>query len=158
MQRLKNLLLASCTFMLLFISVSGCAQKGYVQQGVAQNVDCRSCHSSRGTTGTRDFSHIYANPSSHHAVGVKYPSDLNAKPNLKQPNSYAGIQFFDRNGNGQPDSDEAQLFSESGAAIVECSSCHKEHGNTSPAASATRNHYLRVDNAGSALCITCHSY
>ena len=158
MQRLKNLVLASCTCMLLFISISGCAQKGYVQQGHAQNVDCRSCHTLNSAAGAGDFSHIYANPSSHHPVGIKYPADPNAKPNFKQSNSYAGTGFFDRNGNGKPDSDEVQLFGANGEATVECASCHKEHWNASPAASATRNHYLRLDNAGSALCTTCHSY
>jgi len=149
MQRLKNLLLALCTIMLLAVSI----------RGYAQNVDCRSCHTSNGAAGARDFSHIYANPSSHHPVGAKYPAGLNAKQNFKLPNGQsAGITFFDRNGNGQPDNDEIQLFSESGVATVECASCHSKHGNATPPASAIRNHYLRFDNAGSALCITCHSY
>ncbi len=154
MQRLKRLLLALCATMLLTVSISGCAQMGYVQ-----NVDCRSCHTSNGAAGARDFSHIYANPSSHHPVGIKYPAGLNAKPNFKQPNGQsAGITFFDKSGNGRPDNNEILLFSESGGATVECSSCHKSHGNNPAQANVAGNFYLRVDNTGSALCITCHSY
>ena len=121
--------------------------------GYAQAVDCRTCHAPDGATGARDFSHIYAKPSSHHPVGVKYSAALNSN----QPNGQsAGVIFFDRNGNGLPDADEIQLFGESGAATVECASCHREHGNAP--AGASGNFYLRVDNTGSALCITCHSY
>ena len=152
MQRLKNFLLALCATALLAVSISGCAQMGY-----AQNVDCHSCHVSNGIA--RDFSHIYANPSSHHPVGTNYPVGLNTKPNFKQPNGQSvGVTFFDKNGNGQPDSNEILLFGANGAATVECASCHKEHGNTPSPASATFNYYLRVDNIGSALCIICHSY
>jgi len=149
MQSLKSLLLALCATVLFAIS----------SPGYAQNVDCRSCHIPNGAAGARDFSHIYANPSSHHPVGAEYPIGLNAKPNFRQPNGQsAGIAFFDRNGNGQPDSDEIQLFTESGVATVECASCHREHGNALAPANTTRNHYLRLDNAGSALCVTCHRY
>ena len=127
--------------------------------GYAQNVDCRSCHAPEGASGARDFSAIYANPSSHHPVGIEYSAGASNKPNFKLPNGRSSdITFFDRNGNGQPDDDEIQLFGESGVTTVECASCHKEHGNTPSPASATRNHYLRFDNTGSALCSTCHNY
>ena len=158
MQKLKRLLLALCATVLFAVSISGCAQWGYAQ-GPAQNIDCRSCHTSGRAAGARDFSHIYANPSSHHPVGINYPAGLNTKPNFNQPNGRSTrVAFFDRNGNGQPDNDEILLFGAGGAVSVECSSCHMGHGNTPPPATATRNHYLRVDNTGSALCTTCHSY
>jgi len=158
MQRLKTILLALCATVLLAVSISGCAQMGYMQ-GHTQNVDCRSCHTSSGAAGARDFSHIYADPSSHHPVGIKYPAGLNANKKFNLPNARsADIAFFDRNGNGQPDSDEILLFGAGGAATVECSSCHKAHGNDPAPANITDKFYLRVDNAGSALCITCHSY
>ncbi len=149
MQRLKNLLLVLSAIE-LFVAPTW---------GYAQNIDCRSCHVVSGAAGARDFSHIYGNPSSHHPVGIQYPAGLNAKPNFNQPNGQsAGIAFFDSNGNGQPDSDEIQLFGASGVATVECASCHREHGNAPPPAEAAHNRYLRVDNAGSALCVTCHNY
>ena len=127
--------------------------------GYAQNVDCRSCHTPNATSGARDFSQIYAKPSSHHAVGIKYPAVLNAKPNFTQPNGRStGVAFFDRDSNGQPGNDEILLFGAGDTVTVECASCHKKHGNTQAPADATRNHYLLVDNTGSALCIICHSY
>ena len=157
MQRLNSHLLASCATVLLAASISGCAQRGNVQTGHARNVDCRSCHAPNGAAGARDFSHIYAIPSSHHPVGVKYPAG--SKPNYSLPNGQsAGVTFFDRNGNGQPDNNEIQLFRESGAATIECASCHMEHGKDPAPTSTTSNSYLRVDNAGSALCTTCHNY
>lgn len=149
MQSLKSFLLALSTVMLVTVSM----------RGYAQGADCRSCHTSNGAAGARDFSYIYATPSSHHPVGTEYPAGLNTKPNFKQPNGQSAvITFFDRNGNGQPDNDEIQMFSANGAATVECASCHMEHGKDTAPANAVSNFYLRVDNAGSALCTTCHNY
>ena len=159
MQRSNSHLFALCATALLAVSVSGCAQRGRVQTGLAPNVDCRTCHTSTGAAGAKDFSHIYTTPSSHHPVGVKYPANSNAKPNYSLPNGQvAGVTFFDRNGNGLPDNNEIQLFRENGAATIECASCHVEHGKTPALAKSTGNSYLRVDNDGSALCTTCHNY
>ena len=91
------------------------------------------------------------------------------KSKFKAPNGRsADIMFFDSNGNGQPDNDEVQLFAatdevtgevigESGNFTVECSSCHKAHGNDPDAASAPGNFYLRVGTVRSTLCLTCHN-
>ena len=149
MQNLKSFLLVLCTIMPLAVS----------ERGYAQNADCRSCHAPSGATGARDFSHIYANPSSHHPVDIEYSAGLNTKPNFKQPNGQnAEITFFDKNGNGQPDNNEVQLYNESGVDTVECATCHKEHGDGASPAEESRNHYLRFENIGSALCVTCHIY
>ena len=127
--------------------------------GYAQNVDCRSCHSPDATPDVDDYSQIYAKPSSHHPVGVKYPAGQDAKPGFNLPNAHSNdITFFDKNGNGQPDDDEIQLFGGSSVATIECASCHRGHGDASAPANTTRNHYLRFDNTGSALCTTCHNY
>lgn len=149
MQRLKKLLFVSSAIMLLVAPA----------RGHAQNVDCRSCHASNIAVGIMDFSQIYAESSTHHSVGVEYPAGVNIKPNYNRPNGKsAGITFFDRNHNGQPDDDEIQLFGGGGIATVECSSCHREHGNTPAPADAIRNSYLRFDNADSGMCTTCHNY
>ena len=124
-------------------------------QGGAQPTDCRSCHAPGATSGARDFSHIYRSPAQHHAVGLKYPADTN--DGFHRPNgSGSGLTFFDSNGNGQPDRDEIRLFGTGNAATVECATCHQEHGAPNSPASAARKYYLRVDNARSALCATCH--
>lgn len=153
MLRLKKSLPALFAILLVNLSITGCAQKRYTQ-----NVDCRSCHAPNRAAGARDFSSIYVNAASHHLVGVKYPIGEKANPGFNLPNVLgADIAFFDRNGNGQPDSEEILLFGVNGAVSVECSSCHKAHGNSPAPAKTPTKHYLRVDNAGSALCITCHN-
>lgn len=147
-------------------------------QGHAQNIDCRSCHAPNGIPSARDFSQYYIHPADghpigngfhfNHPVGMKYPVGLSASQKFKSPNGRsAEIVFFDRNGNGQPDSDEIQLFVEvdevtgeviggSGDIIVECSSCHRAHGNDPAPANTPGDSYLRINNKGSALCLTCH--
>ncbi|MGA7750059.1 MAG: cytochrome c3 family protein [Gallionella sp.] len=130
----------------------------YAQQNRhAQSDDCRSCHATNGAMGAKDFSAIYANPGSHHPVGVKYPLAAQADPNFQIPDSWNGVvAFFDRNGNGQPDSDEVVLFGTKGAVTVECASCHREHGSPHSPGGTPTDSYLRVANTGSELCITCH--
>jgi hypothetical protein len=139
-----------------------------------QSAVCRSCHAPNAAAGAKDFSAIYDKPKSHHPVGVEYPRSIRlienksgeSKPgesksgtNFKQPNGQvAGVAFFDRNGNGLPDNDEVQLFGADGPVMVECASCHSEHGRL-PATGkvSAKGYYLRVDNAKSALCEVCHN-
>jgi hypothetical protein len=150
-------LLALCAITLLNVSITGCAQMNVAQKGSARNFDCRSCHVTNLAEGARDFSSIYANPKSHHSVGVSYPLGANAYPNFNVPDGQsADIAFFDRNGNGQPDIDEIQLFGTNVAVTVECASCHKEHESSPESSNASDDLYLRIDNVGSALCLTCH--
>lgn len=149
MQRLRSLLPALCTIMLVVASAPG----------YAQNIDCRNCHSFNGPAGAKDFSAIYASPATHHSVGMNYPTGFNAQQNFKQPNGHSGgITFFDSNGNGQPDDNEIQMFSDKGAATVECASCHQPHENEPAPPGISGKAYLRVANKGSALCTICHSY
>jgi nitrate/TMAO reductase-like tetraheme cytochrome c subunit len=127
------------------------------QKWNAQSDDCRSCHTSNGAAGAKDFSSIYANPKSHHPVGVQYPLATQADPNFQLQNGQsADVTFFDRNGNGRPDSDEVMLFGANGAETVECASCHKEHGSSPVSGNRHSDLHLRVANVGSALCMTCH--
>jgi predicted CXXCH cytochrome family protein len=146
--------LALWAIMLLDVTIVGCAQTSYAQRVNVQSEACRSCHGPNESSGAKDFSAIYANPKSHHPIGVLYPIGTGADQKFKLPNRQTtNIAFFDTNGNGQPDNDEIQLFGLNGEVTVECASCHKEHGN---GAVTSGNMYLRVDNTGSALCITCH--
>ena len=138
-------ILSPALFAMMLLTVAG--------RGHAQNVDCRSCHAPGTAAG--DFSAIYADAVAHHPVDIDYPA---ASEHFNLPNGQsADVTFFDRNGNGQPDSDEVQLFGANGAATVTCASCHKEHGATPLPAPAPCDVHLRVTNAGSALCSTCHS-
>lgn len=153
----KRTLLVIAAIALLNLSIMGCAQNEFAKKAPYQNVDCRTCHSPDGIPGARDFSSIYANPKSHHPVGVSYPLGSNAYPNFRPPDGQSlDIAFFDRNGNGRPDIDEIQLYGTSVGATVECASCHKPHEDSLEASNAPNDPYLRFDNARSALCSTCH--
>lgn len=165
MTRPKKFLLA-LIMVLLNVPLLGCAHNEFVgqkdvQKKDARNIDCRSCHSPYGSEEARDFSSIYDNPFSHHSVGASYPLGSNAYPNFNPPNSYipsgssTDIFFFDKNDNNQPDSDEIQLYGTEVRVTVECSSCHKEHGDL-PIPENPPNAYLRIANIGSTLCMTCH--
>lgn len=157
MQKSKLNLLALIAITLLCMFVQGCAQGWGSQKWNEQSATCRSCHSPGGAAGASDFSPIYASPKSHHSVGVEYPQSAQSGSNFKQPDGKVGnVAFFDRNGNGQPDSDEIQLFGAKGAAKVECASCHKEHGGQPAAGSKPTGAHLRVTNDNSALCVACH--
>jgi predicted CXXCH cytochrome family protein len=154
MPDLTRFLPALFAITLLGVPVSGCANKSFLQKGNVQSESCRSCHSPDAAAGAKDFTAIYTNPKSHHPVGVKYPIGSSKNEKFKLPNRQTTtIAFFDGNGNGQPNSDEIQLFGMNGEVTVECASCHKEHGG---AMSAPDGFYLRVDNTASALCTTCH--
>ena len=175
-------LLALCAIALFSVSISGCAQRSIAQKtegepgGVqpgnvlpgnvqsesvlprnVQSEDCRSCHASNGAVGAEDFSAIFTDPKSHHPVGVAYPLAAEGNPNFSLPNGQrAEVMFFDRNGNGQPDSDEIMLFGANGLVTVECATCHKEHVGLPLSSKGHAGFYLRVANTGSALCTTCH--
>ena len=165
MTKPKKILIAFF-LMLLNASFVGCAQhklvqNPYVQNRNAQNINCRLCHSPYGSEEARDFSSIYNNPASHHSVGVSYPLGPNGFPNFNAPTGKVidaqseDIFFFDRNGNGEADNDEVQLYGTDVRVTVECASCHKKHGDL-PTPENPPNAYLRIANIGSALCITCH--
>jgi hypothetical protein len=129
------------------------------EKWLTQSRDCRSCHVKNGPPGAKDFSQIYANQKSHHPVGVAYPVSGQDTVTIDTSKEQAGavVGFFDRNGNGRPDGDEVILFGSNGALMVECASCHREHGAGAPSAGTQHRWYLRVENGGSELCLTCHN-
>lgn len=116
-------------------------------------VDCKLCHLDPDpNSAAQDYLEYYSSPNREHIISVAYPSSPKADYN-RPTGQEAGIRFFDTNGNGIADMNEIQLF---GTAVqVECSSCHVEHGDGSPPP-AQPNMYLRMTNAGSALCNVCH--
>lgn len=116
----------------------------------AAYVDCKLCHLDP-TPGSpaKNYAEYFARSRGHHATGTAYPPEQDRS--FFRPNAQAGdVGFFDRNGNGVADADEIQLFG--AEARVECASCHREHGESAPAAQPDL--YLRV--TGSRLCMACH--
>lgn len=117
--------------------------------------DCRTCHyaTSIGSTAP-DFTGYFV-AAGHHPVRVGYP----VVPDYNQPaGATTGILFFDLNGNGVPDPDEIQLFSSTASGntwMIDCASCHIEHGLTPPDPLHVPD-YVRRAGSAPLLCITCH--
>ena len=124
---------------------------------------CLSCHSPSGGlpgSAATDFTvfAIGTDLRNDHPIGVKFPA---ADQNLdfNQPTAIkTGMRWFDNDGNGFPDNRELRLYDTGEGFEVECASCHDPHGVPSGAPGSTFNPtFLRVPNAGSAVCLTCHA-
>lgn len=119
----------------------------------AQAVDCRSCHGPGGATGAADLTAMYANPETHHPIGITYPA---GKPGFIVPlGQDVDVTYFDKNHNNLADEDEIQLFDLTSMMMIECSTCHMEHGYGPPVPGHPPK-YLRFRNTDSSLCTTCH--
>ena len=152
-------LLSLFAIVLFNASILGCARNVVFsqQKGFTKGNDCLFCHSSNGAAGVKDFNLIYANPGSHHPVGMEYPLGSMSRPDFNQPNSFGdGTLFFDDDGNGEIDDDDVRLFGRGNAVTVECGSCHQEHDNSSMSSRGTSSHYLRIPDGGTTLCLICH--
>ena len=68
------------------------------------------------------------------------------------------LAYFDNNGNQRADANEIRLYNTGDGYEVECASCHDPHGVPSAGAGSTFNAtFLRINNIGSGVCLTCHS-
>ncbi len=127
--------------------------------------DCNRCHGTPAmfpANGMADFSAFFISTDlrNDHPIGVEYPTNLGAGVDFRIP---TGIQvgklsFFDTNGNGRSDTNEIRMYQTGEGYEVECASCHDPHGV--PSAGSTSEFipsFLRVSNAESALCLTCHT-
>lgn len=120
---------------------------------------CLSCHD--GTIALNDFHNgggppvfispdrnvaIDGNLSDDHPIGITAEYPIAGHGGLNAPAlSPSGVWGF--GGDFFPD---VPLFEFQGEQVVSCSSCHTPH------AVAGVDHLLRVTNAGSNLCLTCH--
>lgn len=124
---------------------------------------CQSCHSISGpqyspaTTPAFDAFYIGADLTNDHPVGIHFPAPEKGV-DFNQPNRATGlISFFDTDGNGRADPNNVRLYQGVNGYSVECASCHDPHGVPSGGRGSLNNPtFLRVSNAGSELCLTCH--
>lgn len=92
-----------------------------------------------------------------HPVGVTFPTVTGGATDWKTPsgskviNASLTTKFFDENGNGRMDKGDIRMYDTGNGASVECGSCHDPHGVFGVPT------FLRKANAGSAVCLTCHS-
>lgn len=121
---------------------------------------CLSCHD--GTIALNDF-HNGGGPnifiddgakvgadgdlSDDHPIGNTAEYDVAGAPGRFNPAVLSGAGVW---GFGPGYFPEVPLFHLDGEEVVSCSTCHNPHGKTGV------DHLLRKDNAGSALCLTCH--
>ncbi len=140
---------------------------------------CMACHQPGNAFNAPDFTvfSIQTDLRDDHPIGILFPQDTSAAhvdfnaPTHKSSNGL--ISFFDRDGDGRPDTNEVRLYDTGEGPEVECASCHDPHGIESGGPGSKFNpSFLRVNNGisdngtpgtsgivsatGSALCLTCH--
>lgn len=125
--------------------------------------ECLACHSPAAGVvgaGATDFTvfAIGTDLRDDHPVGVTYPA-TGPGIDFKAPGAtFSNLRYFDTNGNGRPDKNEIRMYDTGEGYEVECATCHDPHGVPSGGAGTPFNRsFLRVTNAQSALCLTCHT-
>lgn len=127
---------------------------------------CMACHSVVGdqwdpsTTPVFDVFYISTDLRNDHPVGVTFPTtngtgtDWNTPGGNKVVNGLT-TKFFDENGNSFMDKGDIRLYNTGEGPEVECASCHDPHGVAGSGGFFNKT-FLRKDNTGSAVCLTCH--
>jgi len=116
-----------------------------------QSLTCLGCHDGQtaidsigNETGTElmtGSANIGRDLTNDHPVGVEYGTSSRRAP-LGTVHGHAGVNIPAGSTRGLP------LFGDDNR--LECATCHSPHSNDN-------GNFLRVDNAGSALCIGCHT-
>ncbi|HSO06820.1 MAG TPA: cytochrome c3 family protein, partial [Pelomicrobium sp.] len=89
--------------------------------------------------------------------GIRYPQPTVGFDFNEPTRKVGALAYFDVNANQHADSNEVRLYDTGEGYEVECASCHDPHGVPSGGAGSVFNPtFLRVSNAGSQLCLTCH--
>lgn len=129
---------------------------------------CLACHNPSGpgfaATAT-DFTvfAIGTDLRNDHPVGVNFPTVNGAGTDWKSPTGSVTrgtvvTTFFDENSNSRMDKGDIRLYGSGTDSRVECASCHDPHGVPSGGNGTTFNPtFLRKINAGSVVCLTCHT-
>jgi hypothetical protein len=127
-------------------------------------IGCLACHSPGGGiagAGAGDFTAfaIGTDLRNDHPVGIRFPTVAGPGTDFKDPpRKEARLAYFDANGNNRADSNEIRMYNTGDGYEVECASCHDPHGVPSAGPGSVNNAtFLRINNSGSAVCLTCHS-
>ncbi len=129
------------------------------QTGGSSTTGCMVCHSrGSGFSNATDFTAFVIGDdlTNDHPIGVTFPTAAGVDFN-PTTGATPGLAFFDANGDGRANNNEIRLYDSGDGMEVECASCHDPHGVPSgPRGSVLIRSFLRVDNAGSGVCMTCH--
>lgn len=132
-------------------------------------VQCMACHNNDplgiGGGVATDFTvfNIGTDLRNDHPVGINFPTATGAGTDWKSPTGSVVrgtvvTKFFDEDTNGRMDKGDIRLYGSGTDTRVECASCHDPHGVPSAGPSSVFNPtFLRKTNAGSVVCLTCHS-
>jgi len=124
---------------------------------------CLACHTPGGTViqaGATDFTAfaIGTDLRNDHPVGIRFPAAGAGTDFKDPPRKEARLAYFDTNGNNHADAGEIRLYNSGEGYEVECASCHDPHGVPSAGPGSVFNPtFLRVSNAGSGVCLSCHT-
>jgi mono/diheme cytochrome c family protein len=126
---------------------------------------CLVCHNPNGAgaafPAAGDFSAaaIGTDLRNDHPVGILFPTAAGPGTDFNDPpRKELRMAYFDRNGNARADANEIRMYNTGEGYEVECASCHDPHGVPSAGPGSQFNAtFLRVGNASSAVCLTCHS-
>lgn len=129
---------------------------------------CLACHNPAGpgfAATASDFTvfAIGTDLRNDHPVGVNFPAVNGSGTDWKSPTGSVTrgtvvTTFFDENSNTRMDKGDIRLYGSGTDSRVECASCHDPHGVPSGGNGTTFNPtFLRKTNAGSVVCLTCHS-
>lgn len=125
--------------------------------------ECMVCHTAAGgvALGATDFTAfvIGTDLRNDHPVGVRFPPTAGPGTDFNDPSrKEARLAWFDTDGNGRADKNEIRLYNTGDGYEVECASCHDPHGVPSAGPGTVFNAtFLRLNNVGSAVCVTCHA-
>lgn len=126
--------------------------------------ECLACHSSSAGivgAGATDFTAfvIGTDLRNDHPVGIRFPTAAGPGTDFNDPpRKEARLAYFDTNGNSRADPSEIRLYNTGEGYEVECASCHDPHGVPSAGPGTVFNAtFLRLNNVGSAVCVTCHA-
>lgn len=120
---------------------------------------CLVCHNPSGPSDAGDFSVavIGTDLTNDHPIGVSLPTSLLGTEFNEPANPVNGIRFYDTDGDQRPDSNEIRFYDTGQGPEVECASCHDPHGVPTIGSSGPLNPtFLRISNANSQICLTCH--
>jgi len=132
------------------------------------NTGCLACHNpaAPGFAATATDFTLFAigtDLRNDHPVGVNFPATSGPGTDWKSPSGSVTrgtvvTKFFDEDSNSRMDKGDIRLYGSGSDSRVECASCHDPHGVPSAGAGSKFNPtFLRKTNAGSVVCLTCHS-